>query len=290
MLEQVLGPGQAVVRVAVELNTETVNRTEEKFDPKGQVARSTTLTEEDNNSTTANNTQSPGMATNASVETNSNSAANSSTSTSTRTHRKTENNQFEVSRVTSNVIQNPGDLKRVSAAVFVAARPATGNATGRKPAARSPEELQKLKRIVQSALGLQLSDTAGRADEITLEEMPFTDWFAADAPAPESAPATKPVTPMPRWVLYSIVAGGAVALAGAFLWFRRRAAVPRLDVTIPAMAPAPVPVTEGNGHEEPDTITVEYLSRLMREQPHNVTQAVRGWLAEPDESKEDDES
>ncbi len=42
MLEQVLGPGQAVVRVSAEINWDTTTRTEEKFDPDGQVARTTT--------------------------------------------------------------------------------------------------------------------------------------------------------------------------------------------------------------------------------------------------------
>ena len=37
MLEKVLGPGQAVVRVSAEINWDTVTRTEEKFDPDGQV-------------------------------------------------------------------------------------------------------------------------------------------------------------------------------------------------------------------------------------------------------------
>src|SRR5208282_2872164 len=43
MLEQVLGAGQAVVRVSADLNWDTVTKTEEKFDPDGQVARMTTL-------------------------------------------------------------------------------------------------------------------------------------------------------------------------------------------------------------------------------------------------------
>ncbi len=33
MLEKVLGPGQAVVRVSAEINWDTITRTEEKFDP-----------------------------------------------------------------------------------------------------------------------------------------------------------------------------------------------------------------------------------------------------------------
>lgn len=53
MLEKVLGPGQAIVRVAAEINWDTVTRTEEKFDPDGQVARSTTLNDETTTTTTS---------------------------------------------------------------------------------------------------------------------------------------------------------------------------------------------------------------------------------------------
>src|SRR5258706_520884 len=52
MLEKVLGPGEAVVRVSAEINWDTISRKEEKFDPDGQVARSTTINDE--NTATAN--------------------------------------------------------------------------------------------------------------------------------------------------------------------------------------------------------------------------------------------
>src|SRR5579872_1851188 len=42
MLNQVLGPNQAVVRVAAEINMDSLTRKEEKFDPDGQVATETT--------------------------------------------------------------------------------------------------------------------------------------------------------------------------------------------------------------------------------------------------------
>src|SRR6266542_6309985 len=53
MLEKALGPGKAIVRVAAEINWDTITRVEEKFDPDGQVARSTTLNDETTVSTTA---------------------------------------------------------------------------------------------------------------------------------------------------------------------------------------------------------------------------------------------
>src|SRR5580658_6948920 len=39
MLEQVLGAGKAIVRVSAELNWDTITKTEDKFDPDGQVVK-----------------------------------------------------------------------------------------------------------------------------------------------------------------------------------------------------------------------------------------------------------
>src|SRR6266436_2311690 len=73
MLEAVLGPGQAVVRVAAEINLDSLTRTEEKFDPDGQVPRMTTLNDESVDSTTSNGGGAPGVASN----TDTNSASSS---------------------------------------------------------------------------------------------------------------------------------------------------------------------------------------------------------------------
>jgi flagellar M-ring protein FliF len=67
MLEKVLGPGQAVVRVSAELNFDTLTRVEEKYDPDGQVLRSTTVNDETSDSAgpgvggVANKQQIPGL-------------------------------------------------------------------------------------------------------------------------------------------------------------------------------------------------------------------------------------
>src|SRR5271157_1953104 len=61
MLETVLGPGQAVVRVSADINWDTITRTEEKFDPDSQVARSTVINDEDTDSATASSGGVAGM-------------------------------------------------------------------------------------------------------------------------------------------------------------------------------------------------------------------------------------
>ena len=46
MLNKVLGVGQSVVRVSTDINFDSLSRVEEKYDPEGQIPRTTTTTEE----------------------------------------------------------------------------------------------------------------------------------------------------------------------------------------------------------------------------------------------------
>src|SRR5687768_310569 len=71
MLETVLGPGQAVVRVSAEMNFDTLTRMEEKFDPEGQVLRSATTTDESMDSLSSSPAAAaPGVDINTAGETN----------------------------------------------------------------------------------------------------------------------------------------------------------------------------------------------------------------------------
>ena len=121
MLETVLGPGQAVVRVSADINWDTITRTEEKFDPDGQVARTTTINDETTDSTTAN---SPGGVAGMSAgSVDANGATNVAPATplnSNRTQKKVTSNNYEINKTTSNILEAAGGIKRVSAAVFVA--------------------------------------------------------------------------------------------------------------------------------------------------------------------------
>src|SRR5438552_4087020 len=78
MLEAVLGPGQAVVRVAAEINLDSLTRTEEKFDPDVQVPRMTTLNDESVDSTTSSGGGVPGVASNTDTNSASSSPLNNS--------------------------------------------------------------------------------------------------------------------------------------------------------------------------------------------------------------------
>ncbi|MCI0542017.1 MAG: flagellar M-ring protein FliF [Verrucomicrobiales bacterium] len=283
MLDKVLGPGQSVVRVATEINFDSLTRVEEKFDPEGQVVRTSIINDENMDSTNSNLSGAPGIVANSPVETNVTAAANSPL-TSSHTRKKVTNNQYEINKTVSNIMQTPGGIRRLSAAVFIAAQ-ASGTGTNRVVNPRSAEEMQKLRRIVQSALGIQENADPSRRDEITVEEMPFNDQ-----PAMELTQQLEKQQRHQWWLdavknaLYPLLAIGVL-----FLFWRTFKRTPGETI------PLGVPVGElaggnGNGHAngndpsakpKPPTgvISVEVLNQLIRENPTNMTQAIRTWMA-----------
>jgi flagellar M-ring protein FliF len=261
----VLGPGQAVVRVAVEVNTETINQTEEKFDPEAQTVRTSSTTEENNDTTTANAGGVAGVAANAATETNAAAAA----ANNTHTRKKTATNQYEINKISTAKLDAPGGIKRISVAVFVAAK-YEGTGADRKSVARSAEELDKLRKIVQSALGIQTDATANRKDEITLEETPFNETFGGEVAQQMDQQQKHQLF----WDMGKNAGYALLALAILFIFLRTLKRTPAELVTIHS----PGSRRSSNGHGDGGVVTAEVLNRLLRENPDNMTEAVRGWM------------
>jgi flagellar M-ring protein FliF len=272
MLETVLGPGQAVVRVSADLNWDTITTTQEKFDPNGQIARTTTVNDETSDSDTV---ASGGVAGPAGTNPDGTPVTNAPASplNTSRTHKKVTSNNFEINKTTSNILQSAGGIKRVTAAVFVAQK-FEGTGTARKAVPRTPEQIQDLKRIVQSALGMEeSSDTT----QITLEEMPFNDQFATEVTTQLDTQAKRQYwTELGLKLIYP-----ALALGIILLFWRTLKRVKMDDI------PVGVPVGgngNGGGHYgKPGApgsgmVTVEVLNQLIRENPANMSQAVRSWM------------
>lgn len=300
MLEQVLGSRQAVVRVAAEINWDTVTRFEEKFDPEGQVIRQSTVDDENVESGTPASGGLPGMQANASADTNSVAGGMNNS----KTKKKTTTSQYEINRTVSNLMQSAGAVDRLSAAVFVAQR-FEGVGAARKVVQRTPEELQKLRRIVQGALGIQENATT-RADQITLEEIAFNDEPLMDV--------TRRLDEQQSWFRYADLIQKALplllALGVMFLFWRS------YKKSEPQAALLGLPVQEAQaeealhgelgatgaggrgglgaqagahgaaggrggaarGEEAPALVTVEVLNQLIRENPASMTHAVRSWM------------
>jgi flagellar M-ring protein FliF len=281
MLEKVLGPGQAVVRVSAEINFNTVTTTQEKYDPDGQVIRTQTKDDETTDSSTANSTAAAGITANTATDTNAMTKVAAPVNNS-NDHKTTSTIEYEVGKTTSNTTQEAGGLRRLSAAVTVAAR-YEGEGAGRKIVNRTPAELDQLKQIVTGAIGADNT----RGDSITLEELPFNDEFATTM--------TQQLDQQQRrefwWDTARNLVYPALGVAALLLLLRIFKRTPVQEI------PLGVPVGKilgnghsngngnGNGHghwlpeQPPGVVTVDVLNRLIKENPANMSQAIREWMS-----------
>ncbi len=282
MLDKVLGPGQAVVRVAAEINYDTLTRTDEKFDPDGQVVRTQTKNDESTDSTTTTpGAQPAGITSNTSTSTNNLAAGPVNDSKNRKT---TSTIEYEIGRTTSSLVSEAGGIKRLTASVTVAAQVQSTNGT-RTVIARTADELDKLKRVVAGAVGID----ATRGDVLTVEEMPFNDDFANEVTQQLDTQQKHDL-----WLnLARSLAYPALGLLALFVLFRLFKSTPVQEI------PLGVPVGRlnarlngngGNGHSgpaprfgepfeiQPGVVTVDVLNKLVKENPVNMTQAIRDWM------------
>jgi flagellar M-ring protein FliF len=282
MLDKVLGPGQAIVRVAADINWDTVTKTEEKYDPDGQVVKTSTINEENSDSATASPVAAtPGVAANGNSDGQTNAPATPVNNTKTTKSIKTLG--YELSKSTSSLIQAAGGIKRISSAVFIAQK-FEGTGADRKAVPRAPEELQRIKHIVQSALGIMENDPA-RKDELTLEEIAFNEQPEIEMTQKfEKQEKREFWTGMGEKIIYPVLALGMIFM------FWRTFKTTKFE-EIPLGVPVGEPKGMSNGKSgslagygrqrdgTPGVVTVDVLNQLIRENPSNVSSAVRTWLS-----------
>jgi len=286
MLETVLGPGQAIVRVSAEVNYDTTTTTLEKFDPDGQVVRTQTKNDENNDTSTSQNTTPTGVSANTVNETNG-MVASASPVNNSKNHKTTSTIEYEIGKTTSAVTQSAGGIKRLTAAVTVAQQ-MEGAGADRKPLARTAEQLEKLRLIVSNALGTDLA----RGDSIQLAELPFNDQFATEMNQQLDQQVKRDFwVDLARKALYPAL--GLVALLVLLRAFKKTP-VQEIPLGIPVGRLALEGRNgrgngNGNGHRpsrfgeyplEPEqgVVTVEVLNRLIKENPSNMTHAIREWM------------
>jgi flagellar M-ring protein FliF len=174
LVEGVVGPGKARVQVSADLDMARVTTQSEKFDPDGQVVRSTQTSEEKSNESHPNST---GLTT-ASQNVPGAQPGSGSSSDSNNTGKQDETTNYEISKTTTTQVTEPGGIKRLSVAVAV-----DGLSTpqkGGKPdlyAPRTADEMKRIEQLVRSAVGYD----AQRGDQISVVNVRFShDLSGAD--------------------------------------------------------------------------------------------------------------
>jgi flagellar M-ring protein FliF len=287
MLASVIGPGNAVVRVSAEIDTEATVSTQDKYDPEGQVVRSQTVSEDTNNSSESRATGGAvGVSANVPEKAGSTTEAAKPVSNSEqkRTNRTTA---YEINHVITNVTRNPGTVKSLTAAVFIAPRPAPApvpSADGKAapapapaPAKRTPEELAALRQIVINALGLKPAPGQSLDSLVSLQEMefqPIDTAMPAQMAAIQGQGKLQGLMEMASH--WAALAGAAVVLLVFWRTLARQKPEP-----VPVEVLAMTPDAASRSLPSSSAITPELLNELIRQKPANVGVALRDWVAAP---------
>ena len=295
-----VGPGKAVVEVAVDVVTDREEVTERVFDPQGRVAISS-----DTESKKGSDTQGGGPVTVASNLPDG-AADGSSTSGKSETDETRERVNYEVSETSRAILREPGALRKISVAVLVdgvTVTAADGTVT-QQP--RSEEELAVLRELVASAVGL---DTA-RGDVLTLKSLTFETPPVSGTLV--EAGMLSGVGPFDLMSAIQIAVLALVAIIlGLFVLRPMMMAAPRLS-SLPA-PPQPLALAGGNaggfgqdsrvltgeiddGGDLPELSIVSDLQlgdtpsdpasrlrRLIEERQAESLEILRGWMEHPEE-------
>jgi len=180
ILEPVVGRNKVRAKATAALDFTKVEKTEEKFDPDGQVIRSEQKSTE--KSTSGGTGGVPGVTSN--LPGRNAAQAGSSQAGSQKQHETTN---YEISKVTSHTVNASGELKKLSVAVIVDGVYAEQEGSKEKKyAPRSEEDLKKYEDLVRKAVGF----TSNRGDEVKVVNMQFEGL-----PQEETAPVSRPVLP-----------------------------------------------------------------------------------------------
>ena len=173
MLEESLGPGHVRAEAAVTMNFEKINETSESFNPDQQVVRSTQTSTDKSTSTEAEK--------NVSVANNLPNADAAGGQSGSQQQKQDETTNYEIGKTVRTLVREQPQIARISLAVMVDGLMQPGKDGKTAWTERAPEDLARIKRLVQSAIGFDEK----RGDTVEVVSMRFA--APDDAMAPASA-------------------------------------------------------------------------------------------------------
>lgn len=281
-VERVVGPGNADVRVNVELDTSTRERTEERYEPSKTALRSENQQEEVSAAQEAGVAGVPGARTNLPDAADGEVPATPTPAAGAGTIRRSHTRNWEVERVTQKTTIPAGDMRRVSVAVLLNGRWET-HGTKHSFVPRKAEEVAALEAVVKNAVGYD----AARGDTVVVQAAQFS---RNEEPAAE---------PEPRWVVvskrYGFLAIAAVAALAVIVMLiamsgRRRTVARKAELLaeakIAALGAAGEPaLAEGARHAElpaHPSLSFEEVRQqaleLAAKDPARAAVVLREWL------------
>ena len=166
IVEGVVGAGAARVQVTADIDHSRSTTQEQKFDPDGQVVRSTSTNGSQSQDTT-------GQADGGVTATNNipGGAAPNTAPIGSTNSENTETTNYEISNTTTTTVKEPGEVKKLSVSVAVDGKytPAADGKGEPTYAPRTAEEVQQIKTLVAAAVGIDET----RGDKIEVVNVRF---------------------------------------------------------------------------------------------------------------------
>lgn len=167
MLERSLGSGRVRAEASVAMNFDKVNETQEKYDPEGQVTRSSQTVTSNSKTTEQNGT--------VSVQNNLPNADAGKEASGTQEGRQEETTNYEIGRTVRTLVREQPQIDHLSLAVMVDGIETT-DATGKRTwQPREQPELDRIASLVRSAIGFDEK----RGDHVEVVSMRFVEELPA---------------------------------------------------------------------------------------------------------------
>lgn len=173
MLEQIVGQGQAVVRVSAEIDRQFIEQNSTRYNPDEQVLRSSKTVSEQRASSGSAALGVPGLASNtpgANPATANGSVATPTPPKDTAKHMEDVNN-YEISTTHEHRIVPFGNIKKLSVATVVGGHYSKNSKGVQTFVPRSKEELANLQTLIERAMGYD----EDRGDSVSMQSMPLVD-------------------------------------------------------------------------------------------------------------------
>ena len=173
MLESTLGPGKVRAEASVRMNFDRIHETQERYDPDGQVTRST-------QSVDTNSKIHRGEQHRIGAEQPAECRRRDQSHRLADRPASEETTNYEISKTVRTLIHEQPQIDRISLAVMVDDADTVTPDHRHLHQPRSPQELDRIAALVKSAIGFD----AKRGDQVEVESMRFAADEQATAPGP----------------------------------------------------------------------------------------------------------
>jgi flagellar M-ring protein FliF len=163
MLEPSLGAGHVRAEAAVRMSFDRLNQTEERYDPDGQVTRSSQNVTSNSKSSEPNGT--------VTVQNNLPNADAGREAAGTQEARQEETTNYEINKTVRTLIREQPQIDHISVAVMVDGTDSVGADGKHSWQPRTAEELDHITGLVKSAIGFDEK----RGDHVEVVSMRFTN-------------------------------------------------------------------------------------------------------------------